>query len=209
MLAEDPNKLAVHLGGGVLMEMTISAPVNFKWAATRRQRPRRPLSTTATATTVGSERFQGPAPTAPRADHPAFLPRHVPRYARPIPPVRRRCSLCDRRGEERESRGLELESVVACDVFDYKSSWLNARFEYPFEPTDGQTDTQADKYPFEQTDEHPVVNVSWRDAVAFCEWLSKKEGKGFWLADEGSVGICMPRRLDKLLLKRRRPRDLR
>ncbi len=37
---------------------------------------------------------------------------------------------------------------------------------------------------FEQTDEHPVVHVSWNDAVAFCEWLSKKEGKTYRLPTE-------------------------
>ena len=37
---------------------------------------------------------------------------------------------------------------------------------------------------FEQTDEHPVVNVSWNDAVAFCKWLSKKDGKTYRLPTE-------------------------
>jgi formylglycine-generating enzyme len=37
---------------------------------------------------------------------------------------------------------------------------------------------------FEQTDEHPVVNISWNDAVAFCKWLSKKEGKTYRLPTE-------------------------
>ena len=37
---------------------------------------------------------------------------------------------------------------------------------------------------FPQTDDHPVVNVTFRDAVAFCNWLSKNEGKRYRLPSE-------------------------
>jgi formylglycine-generating enzyme required for sulfatase activity len=37
---------------------------------------------------------------------------------------------------------------------------------------------------FTQTDDHPVVNVTWNDATAFCTWLSKKEGKAYELPTE-------------------------
>ena len=37
---------------------------------------------------------------------------------------------------------------------------------------------------FDQTDEHPVVNVSWNDARAFIAWLSGKEGKANRLPTE-------------------------
>lgn len=37
---------------------------------------------------------------------------------------------------------------------------------------------------FEQTDDHPAVGVSWTDAVAFCEWLSKTEGATYRLPTE-------------------------
>jgi len=37
---------------------------------------------------------------------------------------------------------------------------------------------------FIQSDDHPVVNVSWNDAVAFCEWLSRQEGKTYRLPTE-------------------------
>ena len=37
---------------------------------------------------------------------------------------------------------------------------------------------------FDQTDNHPVTVVSWKDAQAFCEWLSKKEGRHYRLPTE-------------------------
>ena len=49
-------------------------------------------------------------------------------------------------------------------AFNEKYSWRNAGFE--------------------QTDEHPVVCMSWNDAVEFCKWLSRKEGKTYRLPTE-------------------------
>jgi formylglycine-generating enzyme required for sulfatase activity len=37
---------------------------------------------------------------------------------------------------------------------------------------------------WEVTDQHPVVNLSWNDAQAFCAWLGKKEGKIYRLPTE-------------------------
>jgi formylglycine-generating enzyme required for sulfatase activity len=44
-------------------------------------------------------------------------------------------------------------------------------------------DTWRNAFPA-QTDEHPVVNVSWNDAAAFCQWLSRKEGMSYRLPTE-------------------------
>jgi len=37
---------------------------------------------------------------------------------------------------------------------------------------------------FPQTDEHPVVNVSWNDAIAFCKWLTDQEQVTYRLPTE-------------------------
>lgn len=37
---------------------------------------------------------------------------------------------------------------------------------------------------FEQTDAHPVVCVSWNDAVAFADWLTRKTGRNYRLPTE-------------------------
>lgn len=37
---------------------------------------------------------------------------------------------------------------------------------------------------FPQVDDSPVVNVSWNDAIAFCAWLSRKEGLAYRLPTE-------------------------
>jgi formylglycine-generating enzyme required for sulfatase activity len=37
---------------------------------------------------------------------------------------------------------------------------------------------------FAQAGDHPVIDVTWNDAKAFCAWLSKKEGKTYRLPTE-------------------------
>ncbi len=37
---------------------------------------------------------------------------------------------------------------------------------------------------FDVTDNHPVVNVTWNDATAFCEWMSKTENRRYRLPTE-------------------------
>ncbi len=76
-----------------------------------------------------------------------------------------------RNAEERADRarfgqggwGYNAKSGM-CEDRDPKYNWLNTGFP--------------------QTDDHPVVNVTWNDAVAFCQWLSRKEGKTYRLPTE-------------------------
>jgi len=43
---------------------------------------------------------------------------------------------------------------------------------------------------FSQAPTHPVVGVNWEDAKAFCEWLSKKEGKTYRLPTDAEWSVA-------------------
>lgn len=45
--------------------------------------------------------------------------------------------------------------------------------------------------PVSERDDHPVVNVSWNDAHAFCAWLTKKEGRKYRLPTDHEWSIAV------------------
>jgi formylglycine-generating enzyme required for sulfatase activity len=72
----------------------------------------------------------------------------------------------------------------------YKTGAEKDGFAYGVVIKDGKLDLKKidgccwRKPSFDQKGDHPVVQVSWNDAKAFCDWLSKKSGKTVQLPTE-------------------------
>ena len=64
------------------------------------------------------------------------------------------------------------ESIIWIDNHLEKKSGINWKYDADGRPRSG----------FEYT--HPVIHVSWNDAVAYCQWLSQKTGLTYRLPTE-------------------------
>jgi formylglycine-generating enzyme required for sulfatase activity len=156
---EPPKRLAVDLGGGVKMELVLIPAGEFKMGS----------GESAEATAAFFNKTYGESLLKAdffKDEH----PQHRVRITKPfylgtchVTRGQFRQFVADAAYKTDAEKGVGFKGTFGWDP-DEKKFDLNEKYSWRIAG-------------FEQTDEHPVVNVSWNDAVAFCEWLSKKESK--------------------------------
>jgi formylglycine-generating enzyme required for sulfatase activity len=162
---EPPKKLAVDLGGGVKMELVLIPAGEFKMGSGESAE-----ATAAFFNKTYGENFL-------KADwFKDEHPQHRVRITKPF-----------YLGTYHVTRG-QFRQFVADAGYKTDAEKDEKPGAYGWDPDKKAFDFNA-KYSwrnvgFEQTDEHPVVNVSWNDAVEYCKWLSKKESKTYRLPTE-------------------------
>jgi formylglycine-generating enzyme len=163
--SEPPKKLAIDLGGGVKMEMTLIPAGEFMMGSGESAEDTAAFfNKTYGKDLVQADYFKDEHPQhRVRITKPFYLGTyHVTRgqFRQFVADAGHKTDA--EKGEKPGAYGWDPDKKAF--VFNEKYSWRNAGFE--------------------QTDEHPVVNVSWNDAVEYCKWLSKKEGQTYRLPTE-------------------------
>lgn len=84
------------------------------------------------------------------------------------------------------SLGMKFVPVPGTSVLF--SVWETRRQDYSLFIK--ETQRAWPKASFLQDGNHPAVNVNWMDAVAFCTWLSKREGRPYRLPTDGEWSLA-------------------
>jgi formylglycine-generating enzyme required for sulfatase activity len=162
---EPPKKLAADLGGGVKMEMVLIPAGEFKMGS----------GESAEETAAFFKKNYGMIfLTADyfKDDH----PQHRVRITKPFYLGTYHVT----RGQFRQFvKDSGYKTDAEKDDHPGAIGWNPEKQEFGF-----NKDYSWRNMGFQQTDEHPVVNVSFNDAVGFCNWLSRKEGKTYRLPTE-------------------------
>ena len=94
-------------------------------------------------------------------------------------------------GHFRNSIGMEFVPVEGTDVLFSVYETRVRDFEAFVEATGYDAGKKWKDPGHKQTGAHPVVEVSWDDAMAFCAWLSKKEGREYRLPTDHEWSVAV------------------
>jgi formylglycine-generating enzyme len=86
-------------------------------------------------------------------------------------------------GSNEASEEQPLHRVYLDDFYIYKYEVTNAQYQQFVKDTGYRSPAFRKNAEFNHPDQ-PVVGVSWDDAVAYCQWLSRKSGKRYRLPTE-------------------------
>ncbi len=93
--------------------------------------------------------------------------------------------------DEQPAHELSISSFYLCKyevtVAEFKTFVEASGYQTDAEKTGGTETWKMDHNGFERPNsdqQHPVMHVSWNDAMAYCKWLSQKTGKTYRLPTE-------------------------